>query len=114
MAIDAIVERLEGVDIGVSAADAENVELLYRFGDLLLRYRDWEEQEREKKFFDVLAFRWKEFANQAPRDDSSFEIVNSTWLTVQAKAQEVEPSDYIHYRICFNGNGVLDVIMLRL
>ncbi|PWF39108.1 hypothetical protein [Massilia glaciei] len=114
MAIDAIVERLEGVDIGVSAADAENVELLYRFGDLLLRYRDWMEQECEKKFLDVLAFRWEEFTNQAPRDDSSFEVVNSTWLTVQAKAQEVEPSDYIHYRICFNGNGVLDVIMLRL
>ena len=66
MAIDAIVEKLEGVDIGVSAADAENVELLYQFGDLLLRYRDWEEQECEKKFFDVLAFRWEEFTNQAP------------------------------------------------
>ena len=32
MAIDAIVEKLEGVDIGVSAADAENVELLYQLG----------------------------------------------------------------------------------
>lgn len=109
----ALEEQLHDIDIGLSTADAENVQLIYQFGDLLLRYTDWKEQECEKKFNDVLAFRWEEFTDHAPRDDCSFEIINSAWLVAQARAQEVDPCNYIHYRICFNCNGVLDVITLR-
>ena len=106
-------EELRQVSIGVSTADAESVQLFYQFGDLLVRYADWQEQEQEKKFFDVLAFRWQEFDNDAPRDDASYEVQNSSWLLAQAKAQEVAPEGYVHLRVCFNKQGVLDVISFQ-
>ena len=107
-------EELRETNIGVSSADAESVQLLYQFGDLVVRYIDWKEQEREHKFFDVLAFRWQEFEDLEPRNDATYEVLNSNWLISQAKAQEAAPSDYVHHRVCFNGNGVLDVISLKL
>jgi hypothetical protein len=103
-------EELRQVDIGVLTADADSVQLLYQFGDLLVRYTDWKEQEQEKKFFDVLAFCWQEFDNNAPRNDVAYEVLNSSWLRTQAKAQDVTPEGYVHLRVCFNQNGVLDVI----
>lgn len=106
-------EELHAIDIGVSSADAESVQLHYQFGDLLIRYNDWQEREREKKFFDVLAFRWQEFDDDAPRNDASYEVLHSQWLNAQAKAQEVNADAYVHHRICFNNNGVLDVVSLR-
>lgn len=113
MASIGIQEELRETDIGVSAADAESVQLFYQFGDLMLHYIDWKEQEREHKFYDVISFRWQEFEGQAPRNDVTYEVINSSWLISQAKAQEVCPNDYLHHRICFNGNGVLDVISLK-
>lgn len=107
-------EGLREIDIGVSLADAESVQLLYRFGDLVVRYTDWQENEQEKKFHDVLAFRWQEFDNDAPRNDTSYEVVNSSWLAAQARAHEVDPTYYIHVRACFNENGVLDVLCLHI
>ena len=90
-------EELQYIDIGMATADAGSVQLLYQSGDLLLRYKDWQDQACEKKFYSVLAFRWEEFTDQAPRDDLSFQVINSTWLTAQAKIQEVTPSNYIHF-----------------
>jgi hypothetical protein len=114
MGIAKAKEELLAIDVGVSSADAETVQLFYQFGDLLVLYKDWKEQEQEKRFFDVLAFRWQEFEDDAPRNDAAYEVVNSGWLASQAKAQDVAPEPYIHLRICFNGNGVLDVISLKL
>ena len=107
-------EVLRMVDLGIVSADAESVQLLYQFGDLFLRYTDWQKVEREKKFHDVLAFRWQEFTDDAPRNDVSYEVENSGWLALQATAQEVESANYAHFRICFNQNGVLDVLALRI
>lgn len=106
-------EELREVNIGTSTADADSVQLFYQFGDLLVRYTDWKEQEQEKKFFDVLAFRWQEFDNDAPRNDAAYEVLNSSWLLAQAKAQDVTPEAYVHLRVCFNENGVLDVISFQ-
>lgn len=105
-------DSLRQIDLGFSPADAESVELLYQFGDLLVRYKDGREIEQEKKFHDVLAFKWQAFDDDAPRNDVSYEVQNSQWLKSQAKVQEVPPEGYVHYRICFNENGVLDVLAL--
>ncbi len=107
-------EVLRVIDLGIASADAECVQLLYQFGDLLVRYTDWQELEREKKFHDVLAFRWQEFTDEAPRNDASYEVENSGWLSLQATAQEVKSDNYAHFRICFNQSGVLDVLALRI
>ena len=58
--------------IGVRTADAERVELQYRAGCLRLVYVDWQEQQCEAVFKEVLAFRWQEQDEESlPRDDAT-------------------------------------------
>jgi len=101
------------VELGMSPADAESVQLSYRFGDLYVRFTSWDEKDVEAKFYDVLAFSWQEFDFDQLRKNVCYEVSDSSWLASQAKLQELNPEDYIHYKVCFNANGVLDLITLR-
>jgi hypothetical protein len=101
------------VDLGASTADATNVGFQWSDDCLALRFRDWKELSPEIVFRGVLAFRWQEFDPcQFPslRDDSSYEVLESDWLERQCDLQRVDPAGYAHYRLCFNGVGVLDVL----
>ena len=102
------------VDIGLHTADAEEVAVQFSSGDLVLTFVDWQEQPRRKVFSDVLAFRWQEFDEEDIRDDVVYEVKDSDWLARQARLQGVETDGYVHYKLCFNACGTLDVICCRV
>lgn len=106
--------RYVGTNLGISTADGEKVTLRLEKGDLYLSFVDWQEQPRSLIFYDVLAHRWQELDDPVPRDDMTFEAVDSPWLARQAELQAVPQDEYAHYVLCFNACGVLDVIARRL
>lgn len=102
--------RYQNCDLGVSTADADKVAIHFDRGDLRLSFTDWQEQCRNVVFRDVLAFRWQELDDAVPRDDATYQAIESTWLDRQARLQSVSPDQFSHYVLCFNGSGVLDVL----
>lgn len=102
--------RYQNCDLGVSTADADKVAIHFDCGDLRLSFNDWQDQCRTVVFRDVLAFRWQELDDPVPRDDATFEAIESTWLDHQARLQSVSPEQFRHYVLCFNGCGALDVL----
>lgn len=102
------------VDIGVRTADAEKVAVQFSSGDLVLTFVDWREQPRRAVFTDVLAFRWQEFDEQGIRDDVVYEVEQSDWLARQTQLQGVPGAGYVHYKLCFNACGTLDVLCKRV
>jgi hypothetical protein len=105
--------RYVEANLGVSTADAERVVTRFENGDLHLSFVDWQEQPRSIMFCDVLAYRWQELDDAVPRDDTTFEALESPWLERQAKLQAVPVNEYAHYVLCFNACGVLDVLARR-
>lgn len=108
-----MAEQLVERYVGVHTADAEAIELAFVRGDLVVRYVNWKEEPCVATFVDVLAFRWQEFESDAPRDDTTYEVLGSEWLQRQAQLQAVEASAHAHYRLCFNACGMLDVLCRR-
>ncbi len=100
--------------LGLHTADAEQVDVRFKDGDLHLSFVDWQERPRSALFRDVIAFRWQELDDPVPRGDSTFEAVGSPWLERQARLQGLRTEDYVHYVLCFNACGVLDVIAKRI
>jgi hypothetical protein len=106
--------RYVEANFGLSTADAEKVVTRFEDGDLQLSFKDWQEQPRSITFRNVLAYRWQELDDDAvPRDDTTFEALESPWLERQAKLQGVSAKEYAHYVLCFNACGVLDVLARR-
>jgi hypothetical protein len=99
--------------LGVTTADAEKVVTRFENGDLHLSFVDWQGHPRSIIFRDVLAYRWQELDDAVPRDDTTFEALDSPWLERQAALQAVPPNAYAHYVLCFNACGVLDVLARR-
>ena len=97
-------------NLGVSTADAENVHITFSDDCLSLGFCDWQDHPRTVVFCDVLAFRWQEFDEDGIRDDATYEVIDSPWLAQQAKLHAVKVQDYVHYRLCFNACGMLDVL----
>jgi hypothetical protein len=106
--------RYVEVDLGVSTADAEKVDVHFGDGDLVLTFVDWQDAPRRLVFREVLAFRWQDFDETGIRDDTTYEVVESEWLARQAELQGVSMENYAHYKLCFNVLGTLDVLGLRL
>ena len=105
--------RYVEANLGVSTADAEQVVTRFESGDLHLSFVDWQEQPRSITFREVLAYRWQELDDAVPRDDTTFEAIDSPWLQRQAQLQGVPPNEFAHYVLCFNTCGVLDVLARR-
>lgn len=106
--------RYVETNLGISPADAEQVALRLEKGDLYVSFVDWKEEPRSLIFRDVLAHRWQELDDPVPRDDTTFEALDSPWLARQAQLQGVSADGYAHYVLCFNACGVLDVLARRL
>ncbi|MCC6521952.1 MAG: hypothetical protein IT373_04770 [Polyangiaceae bacterium] len=102
--------------LGFSVADGESVALSFADGDLILRFIDWHEQEVEQRFTEVLAFRWSARPTiETPRDDVTYEVLNSLWLLDEVKAEGYpESGAFVHYVLCFNASKVLEVISRRV
>jgi hypothetical protein len=104
------------VHLGISTADAEDVDIHFDGGDLILSFVDWQEVPRQLIFREVLAFRWQDFDETSIHDDTTYEVLESEWLAQQADLQGVKAAvdNYAHYKLCFNAMGMLDVVGLRL
>ncbi len=109
----ASMERAEIIDPGFSTADSEFPNINMNEGDLVLKFKDWQEVQREVFFSDVVAFKWQmiETFIEGEEYDRSHLITDSSWLTEHLKQGEVgAQEDYKHYKFNFNGNGQLEVI----
>ena len=96
--------------VGVQPADAEQIEVSYSRETLVLRYIDWREEPQSVEFPETLAFRWQEQDDVAtPRDDMTYQVMNSQWLASQVSGMPGSDG-YVHYKLCFNACGVLDII----
>jgi hypothetical protein len=105
--------RYVEANLGVSTADAEQVATRFENGDLHLSFIDWQAQPCSITFREVLGYRWQELDDAVPRDDTTFEAIDSPWLQRQAQLQSVPSNEYAHYVLCFNACGVLDVLARR-
>ncbi|WP_027856635.1 hypothetical protein [Marinobacterium jannaschii] len=107
------MERAEIIDPGFSTADAEFPSIDIDEGDLVLRFKDWQEIQREVFFQDTVAFKWQmiEAFIDGEAYDRSHIITDSQWLAEHVKQGEIGPQEeYKHYKFDFNGNGQLEVI----
>lgn len=103
-------QRFVETFIGVHTADAERVEINYSNETLFLSYIDWQEQPQTAEFRDTLAFRWQEHDDvTTPREDTTFQVLESSWLASQV-ADIPGREEFVHYKLCFNACGVLDII----
>jgi hypothetical protein len=111
-----IIMRCVEIDLGISTADADDVDVHFDSSDLVLSFIDWQEVHRQLVFHNVLAFRWQDFDETGIRDDTTYVVLESEWLAQQADLQRVKAAveNYAHYKLCFNAVGVLDVLGLRL
>ena len=99
------------LSLGFSTADAEDVQLEFDGSDLVLTCLDWQENRVRYSFRDVLAYRWgQDVEVEGLRDDQAYEILESPWLEREAALAAVDCREYGHYKLCFNGCGVLDVL----
>ncbi|XAL99352.1 hypothetical protein OT109_17450 [Phycisphaeraceae bacterium D3-23] len=103
------------VDLGFSTADAERVQLSFDGSDVQLTFVDWQEVPRDHSFLEVLGFSWsEELDDSSIRDDVVYEVVDSPWLASQLELNAIDdPYSYVHYKLCFNACGVLDVLCKR-
>jgi hypothetical protein len=106
--------QYEITDLGFSTADAEQVQLEFNGCNLSIRFIDWQEQPKTHIFIEVLGFSWNdELDNPSIRDDVTYIVSDSDWLRSQCELSNEEVEQYIHYKLCFNACGVLDVICKR-
>jgi hypothetical protein len=96
-------------------ADGEQIELSFDDGDLVLRFVDIGEQQVEHRFHEALAFRWSASSTaETPRDDMAFEVLESSWLSDEVRAEGYSnPDEFVHHVLCFNAAKVLEVISRR-
>ena len=111
-------------DFGFSVADAEYPDL--HFEDLKLKCSlvDWRGQPQEIVFEEVVAFRWDHHEYHKGRDDTTYEVIDSSWLKLHVDLDWGPPGspmrdryapDYAHYRLCFNAFDLfLDVAARRI
>ncbi len=103
--------QIAPIGLGFSVADGEHVELTFRDGDLVLRFIDWREQPVEHCFVDAIGFRWSTHASvETPRDDTTYQVLDSAWLTDEVRSEGYEIGDFGHYVLCFNAEKVLEVL----
>jgi hypothetical protein len=106
--------RVIPTNLGFSVADGEGVALSFTGGDLLLRFVDWRETPIEHRFEEALAFRWSSRPTiETPRDDETYEALESTWLQDEVRLEGYKPEEFVHYVLCFNAEKVLEVISRR-
>ncbi|WP_065188519.1 hypothetical protein [Shewanella woodyi] len=109
------MERFELIDTKFSTADAEYPEITQIDGDVILKFKDWQEQDIEVFFADSIAFKWQmaEVLTPEERFDSCYEVVNSQWLQLHVDHEIISNTEgYKHYKFNFNELGVFEVLAL--
>ena len=98
---------------GFSVADADYPAFSLRDEDVVLDFTDWQKRHVRVRFTNAAGIKWQELDSAGPedRDDAVFEIIDSAWLGAYLKTGARAAADELrHYRLCFNGSGVLDVL----
>ena len=101
------------IETGFSTADAEFPEIHQVDGDVVLSFRDWQERLVEVFFSDHIAFRWQmaEILQDKEKDDSCYEILNSSWIDLHIKQGIISQSEeYKHYKFNFNSCGQFEIL----
>ncbi len=110
--------RYELLGAAFSTADAEYPRIITERGSLRVTYRDWREELVALVFHEVIAFVWDDgdaAVDLAHRDDCSYVVHNSPWLSRHRQVGTLTPSEsYRHFKLCFNAAGVLQVLAARL
>ena len=102
------------VNLGFSTADAQDVSISFDGSDLTLTCVNWHGEPVKHVFNDALAYRWgQDLGSKEVHDDETYEVQNSQWLLQEAPLIGVDPSAYVHLKLCFNARGVLDVLSRR-
>jgi hypothetical protein len=101
-----------------STADAEYPQVTSERGCLRVMFQDWQEQVVTLLFRDVAAFSWDDgdaAIDANHRDDCSYIVHDSPWLARHCEVGTLTPSqDYLHFKLCFNAAGVLQVLASRM
>ncbi len=111
------LERAELMVVPFAVADASRPNISTVGPDLQIEFLDWRASFVKVVFSNCIAMRWQSFIDTYPqsRDDETYEIFDSTWLSAHRAAGEISDSEEPHhYRLCFNACGQLDVISLGL
>mgnify|MGYP001310083759 CR=1 FL=1 len=98
-----------------STADADFPEIHQIDGDLIIRFKDWQELNVGVFFADPIAFKWQMADNfyKGERDDCCYEIIKSSWISEHIKQGEIsETEEYHHYKFNFNTCGQLEVLAI--
>ena len=107
-------DETTAAQLGFSVADGESVDVSLTDGDLILRFKDWHGQLVEHRFIEALAFRWAVRSTvTAPRNDESYEVLNSAWLPDECQLEGYSSDQFVHHVLCFNAEKVLEVISRR-
>ena len=109
------MQKFQLIDTKFSVADAEYPEIQQVDGDVVLRFKDWQENAVEVFFADSIAFKWQmaEELNPEERYDSCYEVLNSVWLKLHIDKEVIPTSEgYKHYKFNFNELGVFEVLAL--
>ena len=106
-------ESAKLLEPGFSVADAEYPKFAFRDGFVILEFVDWRGREVRVRFSNAAGVKWQELDSRGPedRDDSVYEIVDSSWLDEYLASDARTLADALkHFRLCFNACGVLDVL----
>ena len=111
-----MAERFEPLHAGFSTADVEDLEIRFRDDQLIVSFRDWQDQSVLITFSEAAAFLWtSELDPDGFRDDAATVVIESTWLNEQANCGNslIKPPCK-HFRLGFNAVGILNVLATRL
>ncbi|GAB3536069.1 hypothetical protein Q5H80_07195 [Vibrio sp. SNU_ST1] len=100
---------------GFSTADAEYPEIHQVKGDVVLKFKDWQESIVEVFFADPVAMKWQmaESFLEGERYDSCYVIENSEWLNLHIAQDQISDAEcYKHYKFNFNELGQFEIIAL--
>jgi hypothetical protein len=114
-----VPEQVLLLNPGFSTADAEypafTLEEDSESGEqvVVLRFRDWREQEVRVRFSNAAGVRWEELESPGPeqRSDAVYEVVDSNWLSAYVRSGARTTADQLrHFKLCFNACGTFEVL----
>ena len=108
-----IMESAKLLETDFSTADAEYPEIIQVGADMIIKYKDWQEQTIEVFFSDPVAYKWQMaivlFDNE--RDDECYEILDSHWLVSHIEEGVISATaGYHHYKFNFNECGQFEIL----
>jgi hypothetical protein len=83
----------------------------------LLKFSDWQGQEFQVEFTEVIGFSWneEELEHKKMKDDCVYEVVNSALLEKHKAIGNIyNASAHKHYKLCFNAHGILDIAFVQM